>query len=165
MIRRALYLIHLYAGLLLGAAVAFVGLTGSAVVYRPEIERLLNPEWFRVHAHDEMRPLDELVANAVATYPDAQPTFVSIQPPLAHDEPAMVLMKNGFGDGSGPWVRTQLDPYTGAVLASFIPSKTFSGFLFDLHTSLLAGEHTWGEQVVGVFGILLLVFCISGGVL
>lgn len=163
--RRTLYLIHLYAGLFLGAAVVFVGLTGSAVVYRPEIERLLNPEWFAVGARGQMRPLDELVANAVATYPGASPTFVSIQPPLVNDEAAMVVMKNRFGEGSGPWVRAQVDPYSGAVLASFNPRETFSGFLFDLHTSLLAGEHTWGEQVVGVFGIVLLLFCITGVVL
>lgn len=163
--RRTLYLFHLYAGLFLGAAVVFVGLTGSAVVYRPEIERLLNPEWFAVSARGEMRPLDELVASSVATYPGAKPTFVSIHPPLARDEPAMVVMKNRFGEGSGPWVRAQVDPYSGAVLASFIPRETFSGFLFDLHTSLAIGEHTWGKQVVGVFGIVLLLFCITGLVL
>ena len=163
--RRALYLIHLYAGVFLGAVVVFVGLTGSTVVYRPEIERLMHPEWFRVSAQHEARPLDELVAKAAATYPGAKPTFVSIQPPLARDEPAMVVMKNRFGEGSGPWIRAQIDPYSGAVLASFNPRDTFSGFLFDLHTSLLAGEHTWGEQVVGVVGIVLLVFCMTGVVL
>lgn len=163
--RRILYLIHLYAGLFVGAAVVLVGLTGSAVVYRPEIERLLNPEWFRVSVHGETRPLDELAASAVATYPGAKPTFVSIQPPLAQDEPVMVVMKNRFGAGSGPWVRAHLDPYSGDVLASFIPERTFSGFLLHLHTSLLVGEHTWGEQLVGVFGILLLLFCITGLIL
>lgn len=163
--RRILYLIHLYAGLFVGAAVVLVGLTGSAVVYRPEIERLLNPEWFRVQPNGEMRPLDDLVANAVVTYPHGKPTFVSIQPPLAPDEPAVVVMKNRFGDGSGPWVRAQLDPYSGAVLASFIPEETFSGFLFHLHTSLLVGEHTWGEQLVGGFGILLFFFCVTGVIL
>lgn len=163
--RRILYLIHLYTGLSVGAAVVLVGLTGSAVVYRPEIERLLNPEWFRVNVHGETRPLDGLVASAVATYPGAKPTFVSIQPPLAADEPATVIMKNRFGPGSGPWVRAQLDPYSGEVLASFVPEQTFSGILLHLHASLLVGEHTWGEQVVGVFGIFLLLFCVTGVIL
>lgn len=163
--RRALYLVHLYVGLFLGATVVFVGLTGSAVVYRPEIERLLNPEWFRVSAPGEMRSLDDLVANAVRTYPGAVPTFVSIQPPLAAGESAMVVMKDRFGADSGPWIRAHVDPYTGAVLASFDPRQTFSGVLFDLHSSLLVGEHTWGEQIVGVFGIVLLLFCVTGAVL
>lgn len=163
--RRILYLVHLYAGLFLGGAVVIVGLTGSAVVYRPEIERLVNPEWFRVSAGGEMRPLDELVASVVATYSNGKPTFVSVHLPPARDEPAMIVMKNRFGEGSGPWVRAQIDPYSGAVLASFNPRETFSGLLFDLHTSLLAGEHTWGERLVGVFGIALLLFCITGLVL
>lgn len=163
--RRAFYLVHLYSGLFAGLFVALVGATGSAVVYRPEIERLLYPEWFRVQPKGEPRPLDELAANAVATYPGAKPTFVAIHPPLAPDEPAMVVMKERFGEGSGPWVRTQLDPYSGAVLASFLPGETFSGMLFNLHSSLLVGEHSWGEQIVGVAGIVLLVFCATGAVL
>lgn len=160
--RRALYLAHLYCGLFAGLLVAFVGVTGSAVVYRPEIERLLHPEWFRVQPAAERRALDELAAHAVATYPGGKPTFVAVHPPLALDEPAMVVMKRDFGEGSGPWVRAQLDPYTGAVLASFMPDKTFSGILLNLHSSLLVGEHTWGEQIVGVFGIVLLLFCLTG---
>lgn len=163
--RRTLYLAHLYLGLSVGLLVVLVGLTGSAVVYRPEIERLLNPEWFRVQPNGETRPLDDLIANAVATYPYGKPTFVSIQPPLAPDEPAMVVMKNRFGAGSGPWVRAHLDPYSGAAIASFIPEETFSGFLFQLHTSLLVGEHSWGEQLVGAFGILLFFFCLTGVIL
>ncbi len=163
--RRALYLAHLYSGLFVGVMVALVGATGSAVVYRPEIERLLYPEWFRVQPSGEMRSLDELVANAVATYPGGKPTFVAVHPPVASGEPAMVVMKERFGEGSGPWVRAQLDPYSGTVLASFMPDQTFSGVLFNLHSSLLVGEHTWGEQIVGVFGIVLLFFSLSGAVL
>lgn len=163
--RRALYFAHLYSGLFVGLAVAVVAATGSAVVYRPEIERLLYPEWFRVEPVGEPRALDELAANAIATYPGGKPTFVAVHPPLARNEPAMVVMKERFGEGSGPWVRAQLDPYSGAVLASFIPEKTFSGMLFNLHSSLLVGEHSWGEQIVGVFGIVLVLFCVTGVVL
>lgn len=163
--RRAICIVHLYAGLFVGLLTVFVGITGSTVVYRPEIERLLDPEWFRVQPNGETRPLDDLIANAVATYPHGKPTFVSIQPPLAPDEPAMVMMKNRFGAGSGPWVRAHIDPYSGAVIASFIPEETFSGFLLQLHTSLLVGEHSWGEQLVGTFGILLFFFCLTGLIL
>lgn len=164
-VRRALYLVHLYSGLFAGLFVALVGVTGSAVVYRPEIERLLYPHWFRVQPGGQLRALDELAANAIATYPGGRPTFVAVHPPLASDEPAMVVMKERFGEGSGPWVRAQLDPYSGAVLASFLPEETFSGMLFNLHSSLLVGEHSWGEQIVGVVGIVLLVFCATGAVL
>lgn len=160
--RRALYLVHLYSGLVVGLVAVLVGVTGSAVVYRPEIERLLYPQWFRVQPNGETRPLDELMANALATYTHGEPTFVSIQPPLARDEPVMVMMKDRFGLGSGPWARVQLDPFSGTVTAAFVPEETFSGFLLQLHTSLLVGEHSWGEQLVGVFGILLVCFCLTG---
>lgn len=163
--RRILYWLHLYAGLVLGVAVVFVGLTGSAVVYRPELERFFNPAWFAVTPGTATRPLDELVATAVATYPGAAPTFVSIQPPLAAGETAMVMMKRRFGEGSGPWVRAHVDPYSGILVAAFEPDQTFLGMLAQLHVSLLAGEHSWGEQLVGVFGILLLLFCVTGVVL
>lgn len=94
--RRALYLMHLYCGLFAGLLVAFVGATGSAVVYRPEIERLPHPEWFRVQPSAERRTLDELAARAVATYPGGKPTFVAVHPPRDSDDALLA---------SGPWAR------------------------------------------------------------
>ena len=117
---------------------------------------------YEVQASAAQRPLDELVATALATYPGGTPTFVSVHPPLATDEPAMVMMKNGFGAGSGPWIRAHVDPYTGAVLASFAPDSNFPGFIAHLHAHLAMGEHGRGEQIVGAAGIVLLVFCVTG---
>ncbi len=162
--RRFLYRLHLYAGLVLGLAVAFVGLTGSAVVYRPEIERILHPEWYEFSVGERRQSLDALVPPAVAAYPGAPPRFVSVDLPQAPHEPVKVVMKD-FGREEAPWWRVHVNPYTGEILASFDPEKTVTGFLFHLHANWLTGEHQWGEQVVGSVGIVLLVLCATGLVL
>lgn len=162
--RRFLYRVHLYAGLMLGAGVAFVGLTGSSVVYLPEIERLLYPERYEVAPGERRLPLGTLVSPAVAAYPSARPSFVSVDLPLAPGEPLRVLMKD-FGRQEAPWWRVHVNPYTGETLASFDPGKTLTGFLFNLHAHWLTGEHRWGEQAVGWMGLVLLVFCVTGLVL
>jgi uncharacterized iron-regulated membrane protein len=162
--RRFLYRVHLYAGLILGGAVAFVGLTGSSVVYLPEIERLLYPEKYEVALGEKRLPLDALVPPAVAAYPGVRPSFVSVDLPLAPDEPLRVLMKD-FSREEAPWWRVHVDPYTGEALASFDPEKTLTGFLFHLHANWLTGEHRWGERAVGWIGVALLVFCATGLIL
>ena len=164
--RRVLYFMHLYAGLFFGAAVVFVGVTGSAVMYRPEIEQLLNPEWFRASAPGEMRPLDELVANAVQTVPRSGAD-------LRFDPTATWRRGSGHGHHEGSCRRGEraLDQSARRSLygsgARFLrpAADSFRPFRLDLHSSLHVLEHTWGEQIVGVFGIVLLLFCVTGAVL
>ena len=43
-LRRSLLALHLYLGIVLGLFFSLLGLSGSALVFYPEIDRWLNPE-------------------------------------------------------------------------------------------------------------------------
>ncbi len=47
-LRRWIFQIHFYAGLMAGLVWTVVGLTGSAIVFVPELRRIEVPGWTRV---------------------------------------------------------------------------------------------------------------------
>ncbi len=69
-LRRALFQIHLWTGLALGLYVVVLSITGSALVYRADLDlyfRTPRPEFVR----DATRvPTDEIRATAQKLYPD-----------------------------------------------------------------------------------------------
>lgn len=167
--RRGLYLVHLYTGLTIGLFIVFIGLTGALIVFQPEIDQLLNPELYRVDLSAEPVSLDALVEAAYATYPRLEaghrPVFSFLRPPQASGGTASMLIKDSFAEDGGPWWEARLDPGTGNVLGARNPEDTIVGFLMGLHIHLLGGEHGIGETLVGLGGIVLLLFCITGAIL
>ncbi|NOT12941.1 MAG: PepSY domain-containing protein [Methylococcaceae bacterium] len=171
--RRKLWLeIHLWLGLIAGAVLLIVGLTGSILVFWQEIDAWLNPELMRVEAPAEgataYRPLSEIVAEADAAmpsgvkrsyvfYPQGPDLAVRLfyEAPSAMPEQPNVL--NAF-----------VNPYTAQVTgtrlwqsADSIFKHCFMGFIFELHYDLLLG---WdgGSWIVGVIGILAFISVLTG---
>jgi uncharacterized iron-regulated membrane protein len=160
--RRILASVHRWLGLALGAIVAFVGLSGSAIVFHPEIDRWLNPELFYVTPEQEQVPLDTVVDTARKAYPGQPPTFIMVRLPLDSDRSYKILMKDGFSKQSGPFYEAFVSPHTGQLLGGRVAEDTLFGTLIGLHAHLLAGEHTAGETIVGFMGLALILFCASG---
>lgn len=59
---------HLWLGLLGGLIIAVLGVSGSALVVRADLEQLAVKSWL-VIPQGEQRPLDELIAAALGNYP------------------------------------------------------------------------------------------------
>ena len=68
-VRRTATLLHRWVGLTVGLLLAVVGLSGSALVFREEIDLALNPELLRVEVRDARQPLAAVVGAARAAYP------------------------------------------------------------------------------------------------
>ena len=45
--RRLIFQLHVWTGLLTGAYALFIGLTGAALVFRADLQRLIYPQFFR----------------------------------------------------------------------------------------------------------------------
>ena len=60
---------HLYLGIIAGAIVAFVGVTGSILVFQDEIDRALNPNLFEVIAQKQKMPIEDIVPLIKKNYP------------------------------------------------------------------------------------------------
>lgn len=149
--RRIAVQVHLWLGLTVGLLWALQGLTGAALVFHRELDRLAHSEW----RGSPGQPLaaDRLIAIA------EQRTGGKVS--------ALGLLDSGrdlrtatYKDAVGTPRTLLMDAATGAVVGDRLaqpgtpePGST-SRFIYILHEKLLAGEN--GETIVGVSGILLL---------
>ena len=76
-LRRAAFQIHLWAGLIIGLYVVVLSLTGSALVYRNELDRYLATPHAVFDEKAKAMNADELRAAAQRAYPDWQVTDVA----------------------------------------------------------------------------------------
>ena len=90
--RRAAFQLHLWSGLLLGLYTAVIGLTGSALVFRDEIERALRPTLYTLNQNQQPKPkptLDQLLTTATTALPTWQPLGFE---QLSGNEPTLLYM-------------------------------------------------------------------------
>jgi uncharacterized iron-regulated membrane protein len=151
--RKALFQIHLWSGIALGLYVLVISITGSALVFRPDLE-------YRApklrHTPAPQAPLlgfDEIASIALNRH--SGHTLASVRNQIWQGRAAEVRLRKGR--------QTRIvcvDPYTGDVVADVKPSRKVLGFLQDLHYNLLAGRT--GRRVNAIGGALLLVMSLSG---
>jgi uncharacterized iron-regulated membrane protein len=151
---RAVWLrIHRWLGLVLGAGMALMGLTGSINVFTRELDAALHPALFA--ATRSTHPLGPTAAFDLAQR--AVPEHVGFL--YAPDAVWPVWTAFFHRDGS-VWTLT-IDPGTGHVLGIRDPHSSPIGLIYRLHSDLLLAP--WGgEQVVGVLGLFLLIMAASG---
>ena len=153
-IRRALALFHLWTGLALGLYFAILGLTGSFLVFRKDVEELVAPELARVAAPagTPLLPASRVVAAVRARYPDADEAALSSLTLPRYRGGAYALSLDG---------KTLLvSPYTGAVLRKIDPARDPIEIVGNLHMSLL-----WQAKgmLLNTFGGILVAFLILSG--
>jgi uncharacterized iron-regulated membrane protein len=151
--RRLLLRVHLWIALGLGAYLIVISLSGSAVVFRRELNQWLVP---RTVASTEGERLtgDALVSAVEATYPDD--VVVEVREPQRPERPVFVALDRGG-------VRTDrlFDPYAVADLGeTFPPALRAVEWLVDLHDNLLAGQT--GRLINGIGGMLFTTLILSG---
>jgi uncharacterized iron-regulated membrane protein len=152
MIRKLVFQIHLYVGLVVGLLLVSAGLTGSVLVWKNEIDALLHPELLRVEPAQSRISLQQVVETAARAFPDRPAAFIQ----MARSPWESVEVNTA---GADP-LQVYVDPYRGTVLGARRPTETFANALFYWHTSLLSGE--MGERVMGTAALLLLVLVLSG---
>lgn len=155
--------IHLWLGLGLGALFALLGLTGSALVFYVEIDKVLHPE---LHVTSEAAPgWDSLTwERAVATlrqaYPDKpgpwrlEVTGRSGPIPARYYNPPETAGKH-----FAPML-VWLSPDGSQVLRRSYWGDDAMTWIYNLHMELLAGKA--GATVVGWSGVVLVVLLLSG---
>lgn len=156
--RKRLWQLHSWLGLVAGLGLLVIGLSGSLLVFHEELEALLNPELVLVEPSPAGRlPLDTLLAHAQRQLPDHEIT--GWLPRYEASAAADVLYVIRRGDKE--WLVATLDPYTGRLLASpRLGTTTLTGWLIDLHYAFFA-DHA-GMLAAAVFGLLLLALGVTG---
>ena len=155
-LRRALFQIHLWTGVAVGVYMVFISITGSAVVFRRDLNTILlgNVPAKEVAADAQRLPEADLREAVLRQYPGYTITRVAAsRRRLAPSE--VTLSKDG------EVLQERFNPFTGADMGSARPrAVAVMEWFTDLHDNLLAGET--GRKVNAVGGALLCVLCITG---
>jgi uncharacterized iron-regulated membrane protein len=155
-LRRALFQIHLWTGVATGLYMIFISLTGSAVVFRRDLnQRLLGNIPVNELATDAKRLSDaDFRAAVLKHYPGYTITRIAVS--RRRLSPNEVRMTK-----DGEELQERFNPYSGADMGAAHPrAVAVMEWFTDLHDNLLKGET--GRKVNAVGGALLCVLCISG---
>jgi uncharacterized iron-regulated membrane protein len=155
--RRLLITLHTYTGLVTGLLLALISITGSLLVFDHALDEMLAPQTVPGIESGPPAPLQAVVAAARAAVPgqlEPYRIYLARQPGSPH----IVRFREPAG-APGP-LEVSVAPVSAEVLAVRRWGEYPTSWLYRLHYTLLAGPV--GEYVVGVSGLVLLFFCLSG---
>lgn len=144
---------HVYLGVIAGAIVAFVGVTGSILVFQDEIDRALNRELFDVMAQQRKMPFEEIVPLIREKYPALKMDYIMN---VYDDDPNYAYRVFNFTAEE----ETFINPYTGEMSGKRIHESSFIHIVTELHRTLLIPVA--GRYIVGLATLCLLILTISG---
>jgi len=155
-LRRSLLALHLYLGIVLGLFFSLLGLSGSALVFYPEIDRWLNPELvIKGSAPAEIRY--QAVFNQLRQqFPQRQGPW-RIEIPRDSGQPLFArYLKPEEKDPArfAPMI-VALDPRTLEIINNRFWGADPMTWIYDLHYSLLLGSV--GKLLVSAIGVLFLI--------
>jgi uncharacterized iron-regulated membrane protein len=154
---RFLWRLHSVLGLATGIPLLVIAVTGSVLVFKPELEQLLQPDLFVSEPTPEGRlPFDVLYEKVNAALPDY--VFLGWE---FYDEPTRSDKITVVPYGSSGGLDLYLNPYNGEVKG--VPTEEAGrplGWLRKLHYTFL-GDHA-GIFVVGILGILMALLALTG---
>lgn len=161
--RRALFQAHLWLGLAVGLYLILISVSGSAIVFRREMDQALCPRIVMVPASG--RPLSSAELTAAA-----QRVFRRVRrfnPALVQVHGARVsgaAIEVWYALGNRGRLQRLIDPYSGKDLGDAAPCEpTFVAFIADLHDELLTGDT--GTAINGAGAAALALMCLTGAIL
>jgi len=154
---KRLWQIHSWMGLIAGIGLLVIGVTGSLLVFRNDLQALVNPGMLRVEPSSRGRlGLDRLLAGVVERFPDHEVTGWQLS-----GNPRLADMAYVVRHDTHDWRLVTVNPFTAQVLAGPMEtSDTLVGWLLELHYSFF-GDHV-GMLVAGLFAVLLCLLGLSG---
>lgn len=160
-VRRQVGRLHRWLGLGLGGLYVLLGLSGSLLVFYPEIDRLLNPA---TQAAEPMRPLPAIDA-VIAVLRQAEPGRDGpwrIELPLTPDSPyyARYYRPEETEQRAFAPLMLSIDPATLAVTSRRFWGEYPVTWIYDLHYTLLWDRS--GRTLLAVIGIALVLLLASG---
>ena len=166
--RQVFVFIHRWAGLAMTVFLILVGLTGSMLAFKTDLERLICP---RIYATPRpgVPPLDmaTLAERAGALVPHGQVVTVGIEEP----DQAVVVFEPREDPATGKpyelgFVQMFVDPWTGEELGRRRPTDLSEGlinlmpFIWELHFTLALGMP--GLWVMGIVALVWTIDCFIG---
>lgn len=160
-LRRAAFQMHLWLGVVLALYAAVIGLSGSALVFKDQIDHLTQGRLLQTGTSAQRISLEHIIRDVERNRPGWR--IIGIDNLNLDDSAPVFLLQPSGRPPSADYRMVYFNPHTGRVL---LDRRRFSGalgFLCNLHFYLLAGKT--GLAVSGWMALGLLFLCISGLVL
>ncbi|RAI99751.1 putative iron-regulated membrane protein [Chitinophaga skermanii] len=152
---KKIFKIHSLAGIIAGALLLLLSLTGSLLVFSDEIDEAMHPMLFHVQPQGERKPLDSIY-QAAAKSLEGNPIMNILR--LPQEPNATCILRAEYGPERRIYV--VVNPYTAEVIAQRSNTGYFSGWVMYLHFTLLSGFK--GAWVILITGILFAISIITG---
>ena len=158
-LRRALFQIHLWVGVVLAIYAVAIGVTGSILVFANELEMRLEPHLRIVQPEVQATSLQKVWETVRATHPNDRVLSLVTADAPNHSASFVLAPKQKKLD------RSLIDsvffnPHTGEILGEQTTIEGPLGWARNLHYFLFGSET--GLLVNGAMGLGLLLLCLSG---
>jgi len=153
-LRKALFQIHLWTGLILALYVLVMSVTGTVLIYRRELAKAFSTQILIAAGPGPRMTADELARIAKRAHPgfEVNRVFQSKK----EDQPAEIWLERGSKK-----MQRLFNPFTGADLGNSLGLGFRSVlWLVDLHDNLLSGRT--GHLANAVGGACVTLVCLSG---
>lgn len=160
-VRSFLRRLHLWLAVPLGLLLVLVSLTGSALVWRDQIERLLYPGRYAVSGDNVAFPLSRYVESGIqASGSGYWPVRLTL--PQEQGSPLVVVLRGVSAEGRpSRFVTAYLDPASAKVLDLVDTGSSVMGTVHSIH-HMLSLPQLNGRQIVGWLGVVLVALAASG---
>jgi uncharacterized iron-regulated membrane protein len=160
-LRRALFQIHLWVGVAFSIYAIAIGLSGSALVFRDEIEHAMWPDVFHVTPVARTITMQTAIDQIQASRRDW--VIFAIRDFNTPGQATTAMMRPAIGKLSANYRQVYFNPFTGEVLLDRLRYGGWLGWLANLHEYLLVGSI--GLIISGWMAVGMLVLCVTGIVL
>ena len=164
-IRRAFFQIHLWSGISVGIIATLVGISGSAIVYKDSLDKILTPGLFGTTSSSKRLTTDQLLSVAQSAHPGWSISYISIQqkPGALRQEPWVFYLAPPAEHRTAYLTLAYFDPATGKELGTIGEASGLMNWLAELHFRLLGGPT--GTIINGVGAVLLFLLTVTGVVI
>jgi uncharacterized iron-regulated membrane protein len=160
LVRRVIFQLHLWVGIALGLYVVMMSVTGSLIVWRGELDKLICPRHVPVAQVGPRLSDAELIAAAHAALPRVRAAQMRVLPARSPAEAVEVWYMRG-----SERLERLFDPYTGKLLGSTIECEPkWLTNAVELHDHLLLADER-GLVANGVGAVLVTLLILGGALL
>lgn len=159
-LRALTHTLHKWLGLTLGLLFTLLGLTGSLLVFYPELDLAFNPQ--RAPTTSSTTISANRIVEALHLAEPSRTNDWRIELPRSPDEPVIARYYKPVETAHrrfSPLIVT-LDPGNGQVTSRRFWGDDFFTWIYDLHYTLLLGD--LGKTTLGIASLLTLLLLLSG---
>ncbi|MGE7690235.1 PepSY-associated TM helix domain-containing protein [Lysinibacillus sp. NPDC097214] len=152
--RRIISKIHLWLSMLAGVFIVLIGLTGSLLVFEPELNSMLHPNLYKVTEGKKVT-YQEALQVVSESYPKGQ--IDRVYTPSEPNARGVYLFRLKEGEEQQ---NIFVDPGTGYINGT-LGDKAFLNLITEFHEKLLLKDFN-GEKIIGTIGFMFFFITLSG---